>query len=163
MKLTGLAPEAQSRVPDDQPLGKAIRARLERRQGSLWHGNLTQALRQSAAMAAALAHVAAASPKGQAGAHGVQGGRPSIANNGNVIPEYGERSRCGEALATGVGEAPVNQVVRKRCCKQQPRPWSKRGAPLLWQPRVKTLNGDLGSVFKRWYPEIQLEAAIQAA
>jgi hypothetical protein len=41
--------------------------------------------------------------------------------------------------------------------------WSKRGAHLLLHTRVKTLNGALGSVFKRWYPELQLVEALQAA
>jgi hypothetical protein len=41
--------------------------------------------------------------------------------------------------------------------------WSKRGAHLLLQIRVKTLNGDLASVFKRWYPDLQLEEESQAA
>jgi hypothetical protein len=41
--------------------------------------------------------------------------------------------------------------------------WSKRGAHLLLQVRVKTLNGELGSVFKRWYPDLQLEEEPQAA
>jgi hypothetical protein len=29
--------------------------------------------------------------------------------------------------------------------------WSKRGAHLLLQTGVKTLNRELGAVFKRWY------------
>lgn len=31
------------------------------------------------------------------------------------------------------------------------------------KPVSKTLNGELGSVFKRWYPDLQLEEAPQAA
>jgi hypothetical protein len=33
-------------------------------------------------------------------------------------------------------------------------PWSKDGAPLLLQTRVRTLNGDLAGIFKRWYPAL---------
>ena len=33
--------------------------------------------------------------------------------------------------------------------------WGKRGAHLLLQTRVKTLNGELGAVFQRWYPDLQ--------
>jgi hypothetical protein len=29
-----------------------------------------------------------------------------------------------------------------------------RGAHLLLQTRVKTLNGELSAVFKRWYPDL---------
>jgi hypothetical protein len=41
--------------------------------------------------------------------------------------------------------------------------WSKRGAHLLLQMRVKTLNRELGSVFKCWYPDIQVEELAEAA
>src|SRR5712671_463060 len=87
----------------------------------------------------------------------------STQNNSNFLPNYGERYRCGEAIATGFVESTVNQVVSKRFCKKQQMQWSKRGAHLLLQTRVKTLNGELGSVFKRWYPDLQLEEATQAA
>jgi hypothetical protein len=35
--------------------------------------------------------------------------------------------------------------------------WSKSGAHLLLQTRVKTLDGELGAIFKRWYPDMDLE------
>jgi hypothetical protein len=57
----------------------------------------------------------------------------------------------------------VNQVVSRRFCKQQQMQWDKRGAHLLLQRRVKTLNGELGAVFKRWYPDLQLEEEPLAA
>ena len=37
------------------------------------------------------------------------------------------------------------------------------GAHLLLQTRVKTLNGELGEVFKRWYPDMQVEERAEAA
>jgi hypothetical protein len=49
----------------------------------------------------------------------VQEFRTSIANNGTFIPNYGERYRCGEAIATGCVESTLNQVVSKRFCKKQ--------------------------------------------
>jgi len=60
-------------------------------------------------------------------------------------------------------ETTVNQGVSKRFCKKQQMQWSKRGAHLLLQSRVKMLNGELVSVCKRWYPDLQLEEAPQAA
>jgi hypothetical protein len=60
-------------------------------------------------------------------------------------------------------ESTVNQVVSKRFCKKQQMQWSKRGAHLLLHTRVKTLNRELGSVFKRWYPDVQVEALADAA
>jgi hypothetical protein len=42
-------------------------------------------------------------------------------------------------------------------------PWSKRGAHLRLQTRVKTLNHTLGSVFKQWSPDMQVEELAEAA
>jgi hypothetical protein len=36
--------------------------------------------------------------------------------------------------------------------------WSKPGAHLLLQTRVKTLDGELGAIFKRWYPDMDIES-----
>ena len=63
----------------------------------------------------------------------------------------------GEAIATGFVESTVNEVVSKRFCKKQQMQWSKPGAHLLLQTRVKTLDGELGAIFKRWYPDMDLE------
>ena len=41
--------------------------------------------------------------------------------------------------------------------------WTKRGAHLLLQTRVKTLNRELGAVFRRWYPDLQVEEEFLAA
>jgi hypothetical protein len=42
-------------------------------------------------------------------------------------------------------------------CKKQQMQWSKSGAHLLLQTRVKTLDGELGAIFKCWYPDMDLE------
>ena len=89
--------------------------------------------------------------------------RTYIVNNAHLIPNYGERYRNGEAIATGFVESTVNQVISKRFCKKQQMQWSKRGAHLLLQTRIKTLNRELGSVFKRWYPDIDVEELDEAA
>jgi hypothetical protein len=44
--------------------------------------------------------------------------RTYIVNNGHLIPNYGERYRNGEAIATGFVESTVNQMVSKRFCKK---------------------------------------------
>jgi hypothetical protein len=36
-------------------------------------------------------------------------------------------------------------------------------AHLLLQTRVKTLNHELGSMFKRWYPDMEVEELTEAA
>ena len=53
--------------------------------------------------------------------------------------------------------ARVSRKVSRRFCKKQQMQWSKEGAHLLLQTRVWTLNGDLGAVFKGWYPDMDLE------
>src|SRR2546422_3292044 len=50
------------------------------------------------------------------------------------------------------------KVVSKRFSKKQQMQWSKPGAHLLLQTRVKTLDGELGAVFKRWYPDMDLDS-----
>jgi hypothetical protein len=80
-----------------------------------------------------------------------------IVNNRHVIPNYGERYHNGQAIATGFVESTVNEVVSKRFCKKQQMQWSKEGAHLLLQTRVRTLTGELGAIFKRWYPDMDLE------
>ena len=89
--------------------------------------------------------------------------RTSIVNNRYLIPDYSERYHNGEAIATGFVESTVNEVVSRRFCKKQQMQWSKRGAHLLLQTRVKALNRELGSVFKRWYPDMQVEELAEAA
>jgi hypothetical protein len=78
-------------------------------------------------------------------------------------PNYGERYRYGERISTGFVESTVNQVISKRFCKRQQMQWTKRGAHLLLQMRVKTLNQELGVMFQRWYPDLQLETEPLAA
>jgi hypothetical protein len=86
-----------------------------------------------------------------------------IANNQGFIPNYGERYRSGERISTGFVESTVNQVISKRFCKRQQMQWTKQGAHLLLQTRVKTLNGELRAVFKRWYPDMQVEQMVAEA
>ena len=44
-----------------------------------------------------------------------------------------------------------------------PMQWGKRGAHLLLQTRVKTLNNELTATFRRWYPDFQVEDTALAA
>ena len=50
--------------------------------------------------------------------------RTYIVNNRPLIPNYGERYRNGEPIATGFVESTVNEVVSKRFCKKQQMQWS---------------------------------------
>ena len=89
--------------------------------------------------------------------------RTYIRNNAHLIPNYGERYRNGEPFTTSFVESTVNQVVSKRFCKRQQMQWSKRGAHLLLQARVKTLNREWAAVFKQRYPDLEVEESDKAA
>jgi hypothetical protein len=54
-----------------------------------------------------------------------------VERNRQFIPNYGERYRNGERIASGFVESAVNQVVSKRMVKRQQMGWSQRGAHLL--------------------------------
>jgi len=60
-------------------------------------------------------------------------------------------------------ESTVNFVLSKWFVKSQSMQWTKRGAPLLLQARVKTLDHELASTFRRWYPDLQVEDTALAA
>ena len=163
MKLTVLDQYAKGLVHCDQVLGEKIRQQIERLKWSLWHGNLYKALDKIEDIESLLYNFEETYPKFKPLLKAVEEFRTYMENNGHLIPNYGERYRHGEAIATGFVESTVNQVVSKRFCKKQQMQWSKRGAHLLLQTRVKTLNGELGSMFKRWYPDMQVEELAEAA
>ena len=71
------------------------------------------------------------------------------------IPNYGDRRRHGERIASSFVESAVNQVVSKRMVKKQQMRWSERGAHLLLQVRTQVLNGDLRQWFARWPPGLE--------
>jgi len=163
MKLTVLDQYAKGLVHCNQRLGEQIRDKVERLKWSLWHGNLYKALYKIADLESLIDNFEETYPKFKQLAKAVAEFRTYIENNGHLIPNYGQRYRHGEAMATGFVESTVNQVVSKRFCKKQQRQWSKRGAHLLLQTRVKTLNRELGTVFKRWYPDMEVEELPDAA
>lgn len=138
---------------------------LERLKWFLWHGNVYKALQVVQSVEIDLD--AAVATSGHATARkllkAVEEFHTYIANNQGFIPNYGERYRAGERISTGFVESTVNQVISKRFCKRQQMQWTKQGAHLLLQTRVKTLNGELGAMFKRWYPNMQVEQVVAAA
>jgi hypothetical protein len=83
--------------------------------------------------------------------------RVYIESNAAMIPNYGERRRYGEAISTATAESTVNAVLNKRFCKKQQMQWSKEGAHLLLQNRIRTLNQELAGTFRQWYPDLTCE------
>jgi hypothetical protein len=72
--------------------------------------------------------------------------------NQPLIPNFGERWRNEEMIATGFVESAVNQIVSKRFVKKQQMQWTKKGAHLLLQTRTQVLDERLEAAFRGWYP-----------
>ena len=138
-------------------MGEAIRDQIERLKWSLWHGQVDKALGKIDDLETSIEPFHETYARFTPLVKALSELRTSIGNNRHVIPNYGERYHNGEAIATGFVESTVNEVVSRRFCKKQQMQWSKQGAHLLLQTRVKTLNGELRTIFKRWYPDMDLE------
>lgn len=74
----------------------------------------------------------------------------SIRNNVDFIPNFGERYRQGDTIATAFVESTITQVVSKRFVTKQQMQWTPRGAHRLLQTRTKALNDDREDAFRRW-------------
>jgi hypothetical protein len=157
MKLTVLGHFGKGLGHCEVGLGEAIRAQIERLQWSLWHGQVDKALGKIDDLETSMEPFSETYARFPQLVKALSELRTYSVHNRHVIPNYGERYRKGEAIATGFVESTVNEVVSKRFCKKQQMQWSKEGAHLLLQTRVRTLNGELGAIFKRWYPDIDLE------
>jgi hypothetical protein len=157
MRLTVLDQYGKGLVHCDAVLGKEIREKIDRLKWSLWHGQVDKALGKIDDLESAIEPFNEPYTRFTHLVKALSALRTYIVNNRHVIPHYGQRYHQGEAIATGFVESTVNQVVSKRFCKKQQMQWSKPGAHLLLQTRVKTLDGELGAIFKRWYPDMDLE------
>ncbi len=157
MKLTVLDQYSKGLVHCEAALGEAIREKIARLKWSLWHGQVDKALGKIDDLESSIEPFNETYARFNHLVKALSELRTYIVNNRHLIPNYGERYRKGEAIATGFVESTVNEVVSKRFCKKQQMQWSKEGAHLLLQTRVQTLNGELGTIFKRWYPDMDLE------
>jgi hypothetical protein len=157
MRLTVLNQYGKGLVQCEAVLGEPIRDQIERLKWSLWHGQVDKALGKIDDLETSIEPFSETYARYPQLVKALSKLRTYIVNNRHVIPNDGERYRNGEAIATGFVESTVNEVVSKRFCKQQQMQWSKEGAHLLLQTRVRTLNGELGTIFKRWYPDMDLE------
>ena len=164
MRLTVMPQTAQGlpqTIQDEEEtftLRDPVVHQLERLTWALWHGNVSKACHQIAALAMDLdvAVVTTGDATARKLLKAIEEFHTSMERNRAFIPNYGERYRDGERISTGFVASTVNQVISKRFCKKQQRQWTKRGAHLLLQTRVKTLNQELGAVFQQWYPDLQL-------
>lgn len=75
-----------------------------------------------------------------------------IGRNTHMIPNYDERYRNHERIATSFVESAVDVVIAKRFNKKLQKQWTRRGAYMLLQIRTRTLDGTLRNLFDEWYP-----------
>jgi hypothetical protein len=80
-----------------------------------------------------------------------------IHNNRELIPNYGERHRHGEIIASAFVESTVNHVVSRRFVKKRQMRWTQQGAHLLLQVRVQVVNQDWPSALQHRYPGMSVE------
>jgi hypothetical protein len=78
-----------------------------------------------------------------------------LTNNQNYIINYSDRHHHGEIISSAFVESTVNELISRRMVKKQQMRWTKQGAHLLLQVRIKTLNNELKSCFNSWYPGSQ--------
>jgi len=148
-------PEKAGADGETYDLRQPVLDALESIKWYLWHGNVFQALQHLEDLEMDLAALESRDERAGKPLKAVAEFHTYIENNGLFIPNYGERFRQGERIATGFVESTVNQVVSKRMVKRQQMQWSQRGAHLLLQTRTQVLNDDLEDTFRGCYPEFR--------
>jgi hypothetical protein len=108
MRLTVLDQYAKGLVHCEAVLGEEIREKIGRLKWALWHGNLYKALYNIDDIESLIYNFEETYPKFKQLRKAVEEFRTYIGNNAHLIPNYGERYRNGEAIATGFVESTVN-------------------------------------------------------
>ncbi|MDH3598422.1 MAG: ISKra4 family transposase [Candidatus Tectomicrobia bacterium] len=158
MRLTVLGQYGKGLVQCEAVLGEQIQDKIDRLKWSLWHGQVDKALGKIDDLETSIEPFSETYARFPRLVKALSKLRTYIVNNRHLIPNYSERYHNGEPIATGFVESTVNEVVSRRFCKKQSMQWSKEGAHLLLQTRVRTLNGELAGIFKRWYPDLDIKA-----
>jgi hypothetical protein len=158
----GLATEGDSpSEPADEDADRldpaAIDKQLESLKWHLWHGNVYRALQIVEDLEWDLESQEERSERAKKLLKAVGEFHHYIEVNQASIPNYGDRYRHGEVIATAFAESTVNQVISKRMVKKQQMRWTERGAHLLLQVRTQVLNEDLRTTFQRWYPGMKTD------
>lgn len=167
----GLALEGVSVEPagGDDEVGwldiPALEKQLESLKWHLWHGNVYRALQIIEDLECDLDSPAGRSDRAKKLLKFVGEFHHYIEANRAFIPNYGDRYRHGERIATSFAESAVNQVISKRMVKKQPMRWTAPGAHRLLQVRTQVLNDEIRRTFERWYPGLKpdIESSQDAA
>lgn len=152
MRVTVLRQFAKGLVHLDAEHGADVDNALERTKWFLWHGKVTAALAAFEDVEDGLYDFEETYPNFAALKKTVADFRGYIERNSAMIQNYGQLWREGNLISTAFVESLVNSLLGKRFTKKQQMQWTHGGAHLLLQTRVKTVNGELGAMFQRWFP-----------
>ena len=130
----------------------AVDKQLESLKWHLWHGNVSRALQIVKDLEWDLESQEERSERAKKLLKAVSEFHHYIEANQFSIPNYGDRSRHGEAITTSFAESTVNQVISRRMVKKQQMRWTEWGAHLLLQVRTRVLNDDLRATFGAGIP-----------
>jgi hypothetical protein len=125
---------------------------LRRAKAYLWHGSAHRALRTIEELTW---DIGTESDRAQELQTNLEEFMNYVATNLAAIPNYADRHRHGEPIATGFVESAVNQVISKRFVKRQQMRWTPTGAHQLLQVRTRLLNRQLRGDFERWHPRLR--------
>jgi len=120
--------------PAEAPAQKSIETELPSLQWNLWHGRVERAREGIEELPWEMELTAGASENRDQLRKPVRELDGYLRNHQEFLPNYGERYRNGERIATGFVESTVNQVVSQRMGKRQPMQGTDRGAHLLLSP-----------------------------
>ncbi len=157
MKLTVLSQYGKGLVHCETVLGEAICDKIDRLKWSLWHGQVDKALGKIDDLESSIESFKETYARHAGLVKALSELRTHIVNNRHVIPNYGERYRNGEPIATGFVESTVNEVVSKRFCKKQQMQWSKEVCICATDASADAERG-VGGIFKRWYSDLDMKA-----
>ena len=112
MKLTVLGQYGKGLVQCEAVLGATICDQIERLQWSLWHGQVDKALGKIDALESSIESLKETYARYVGLVKALSELRTYIVNNRSLIPNYGERYRNGEPIATGFVESTVGSVSK---------------------------------------------------
>ncbi len=161
MKLTVLNQCAKGMINSDPDEGAEVTKALESTKWYLWHGNVEQALDRIEDCIVICDDKAIRYQNRKKFMRHLEEFDTYIQNNRQLIPNYGEKWRYGETIATSFVESTVNQVVAKRMVKKQQMQWTHEGAHYLLQIRTAVLNDELDDHFERWCPGLKIEKKVE--
>ena len=119
IKLTGFSQYGKGLVQCETVFDAAICDQIERLKWSLWHGQVDEALVKIDDLESSIEPFSVTYVRYAGLVKVLSELRMYIVNNRHLIPNYGERYRNGEPIATGFVESTVNEVVSTRFCKRQ--------------------------------------------